>query len=141
MSHHACSIGETVLNIFSDSLRYELLFIIRIENDRAILFADVGTLPIRSGRIVRAEEDSEQVFECDDARIIGDADHFGMTGVPFGYPLVCRSLYGAACVSGLYPRYSFEHRKYRFCAPEASTAKYHCSSLLHVQSIPPESVK
>jgi uncharacterized protein len=50
------------------------------EDRRAVLVADVGSLPVQRGRVVIIPEDFEQFVIADDLGVKGDLDHLGMAG-------------------------------------------------------------
>ena len=58
------------------------------EDHRPVLTADVRTLAVDLGGIVKLEKFAHQLFIPDLGRIIGDLDGLGMAGPPGGYGFV-----------------------------------------------------
>src|SRR5436305_12543580 len=66
------------------------LHIVGREDRRAILRADVVALAVELGRIVRREEDVEQVAVIELRGVEADADRLGVPGIATAYLLVGR---------------------------------------------------
>ena len=72
--------GEPRLRSIARGFRFGFLLGRMEEDGRAVLRADVRSLPVQSGRVVIIPEDFEQVVIVDDLGIEGDLDYFGMAG-------------------------------------------------------------
>jgi hypothetical protein len=53
-----------------------------VEDSRAVMFTDVGPLPVQLGRVVRdGKEDLEEPAVRDPRRVVGDANGLGVPGL------------------------------------------------------------
>lgn len=103
-----------------------------VEDGRTVLRADVSALAIERGRIVRGEEDSEEVIELHKRRIVVDLYDLGMAGRAGRDLLVCRILRLPSRIPGLDMRHALEHGEHGLSTPETSSAEYYG---LHTTSI------
>ncbi len=58
-----------------------LVVFIGVEDRRAVLSADVGALPIELRRVVRGEENAQQLSVADLRRVIANLNHFRVIGL------------------------------------------------------------
>jgi hypothetical protein len=81
-------------------LRDLALRIRMIKDHRAVLAADIGTLPIQGCRVMDREEDLKECLEVDPGVVEADLDHLGMAGRARADLLVGRLRAGASGISG-----------------------------------------
>ena len=78
-----------------------------IKNDRAILRADIRTLPVQSRRIMTRPKSFQNFVIADLCRIELDFDNLGVTGFVGANVFVTRVLLRAAGVTNSRIRYTF----------------------------------
>ncbi len=100
-----------------------LLLGVVIEDDRAVLRADVGALPVLGGRIVDREEHIQEVAVGDHRGIEADLHHLGVAGAAAADLLVARMVDVAAGIAGHYALDPLEILEHRLQAPEAPATK------------------
>ncbi len=127
------ALGQGAVQLFDELLRFPLLPLARIENDRAVLGAHVVSLTIERRRIVGSEEDREEIFIGDLAQIEFDPDDLRVSGSPAADLFIGRILHAPAGVSGHDRNHPSKLIEHSFSAPEAASAKNRdFSFLLHV---------
>src|SRR5262249_43983120 len=94
-----------------------------IENDRAVLGADIVSLPIQRGWIVEGEKDLKQLAVAELVRIEGNAHYFHMAGIAGANLAICWIIDVPTHVTGFDRLHTFKAVKDCFQTPEASTAK------------------
>ena len=94
-----------------------------VEDDGAVLRAGVGALPVQRRRVVRGEEDVEEVAVADDVGVEVDLDDFGVAGAPGADGVVRRVLDVAAHVAGDDAVDAAQRLHDGFDAPEAAAAE------------------
>src|SRR5688500_4682932 len=70
-----------------------------IEDDRSILAADIGSLPVQLGWVVKVPKNVQQLLVADQERIILDEHNFGVTGAIAANVLVGGTFRFAAAVT------------------------------------------
>jgi hypothetical protein len=94
-----------------------------VEDDRAILRADVGALLVEGGRIMDVPKNIEQLLIGDFRRVVGDPDDFGVAGLVAADILVGRVHGMAAGVAADDVGDSTEFFEERLGAPETAHAE------------------
>lgn len=95
------------------------------EHDRPVLRADVVALPVQRGRIVRREEDLEDLAIADARRIERHVDDFRVARVAFADVAIAGIARMAARVTRLHGRHAVDVEKHGLRAPEAARTE-HC---------------
>src|SRR5208337_3294826 len=112
-----------------------LLLVVVVENDRAVIGAEVVFLPVQGGRVVSHPEDVEELLVADDRRVIFDLDHLGMAGQTGADHLVGRVRNVSAGVARDHRLHARNPLENRLHAPEAATAKSGLLDLLRLGGI------
>src|SRR6516165_960969 len=94
-----------------------------IEDRRAILRADIHSLSVERGRVVRGKEDVEDVAERNVGRIEGNLQHLSMASGAGADLLVGRLGYAAAAVARFDPLHAAQLLEDCFQAPEAAASQ------------------
>src|SRR6266436_6501576 len=121
-----------MVEFFDKRFRLPLLILVRIKYDRTVFGSHVRALPIQGRRIVRREEDREQIVISNLCGIVFDLSNFGVAGstrthLPVGW--VWRR---TTRIARRHRNYALQSFEYRFSAPEAAPTK-DCNfcSLIH----------
>lgn len=93
------------------------------EHDRPVLRADVVALPVQRGRIVRREEDLEDLAIADARRIERHVDDFRVARVAFADVAIAGIARMAARVTRLHGRHAVDVEKHGLRAPEAASSQ------------------
>ncbi|CAD9218111.1 hypothetical protein BCEN4_1190029 [Burkholderia cenocepacia] len=93
------------------------------EHDRPVLRADVVALPVQRGRIVRREEDLEDLAIADARRIERHVDDFRVAGVAFADVAIARVARMAARITRLNGRHAVDVEKHGLRAPETPASE------------------
>ena len=94
-----------------------------VENHRAVLRTDVGSLPVEAGRVVAAEEGFEQFGVGDLAGVIGHPYTLSVAGRAAAYSFVSRVFNLAPFVTRYSGFHTVEGFVHGFGAPEAAGTK------------------
>lgn len=110
-------------DFFNHPLSDCLLLIVMIKYDRSILSADILTLAVQCGWIVRREEDFQEFLKRNYLGVKSNLYDFGMTCCPSGHLLISWICYCAARIT----RFNFfdtsQFIENSFCAPKATSTK------------------
>src|ERR1700735_2118721 len=98
--------------------------LIGIKNDRSVLSADIGTLPVQRGWIVNLPENFQQLLERYARRIILDLHDFGVSRLAAADRPVVGFRNSAARISDRRVGDAFDRAKSRLDTPKASRAEY-----------------
>ena len=116
-------VSEVVLHFANHFVGLSHLFLIMVQDNRAVLGTLISTLLVQGGRVMGLEESQEQLFVTDDLCVISDLDHFSMACCPTAYFTVSGVLGGATRIPRHYLLDADNLRKNAFSAPEAATSE------------------
>ncbi len=109
---------------FADHVERRVALRVRMgEHDRTVLRADVVALPVQLGRIVRREEDLEDLAIADACRIECHVDDFRVARIALADVAIAGIARMAARVARLDGRHAVDVEKHRLRAPKATTPK------------------
>ncbi|VXC37777.1 hypothetical protein BURKHO8Y_210416 [Burkholderia sp. 8Y] len=124
---------------FVDNFERDLALLVRMrEHGRAILRADIVALTVELRRIVRREENLQNLAIADDIGIEHDLDDFGVPGVAVAHLLVGRIHHLAARIAGFDGLHALDRQKHGFSTPETTAAErrgLESRSLVHACSL------
>src|SRR5712692_3052296 len=94
-----------------------------VEDRRAVLRADVVSLPVGCRRVVDDEEHLEDFLEGHGLRVEGELDHLGVAGIPRADVLVARVRRPSSHIAGFDRLHALQVVVYGFQAPEAASGE------------------
>ncbi len=80
LGHDFSVVSFAALEFFLNFFGYLLLFVIMIENDRAVIGADIGPLTVKLGWIVKGKKLTDKLFVADHLRVEDHLNGFSMAG-------------------------------------------------------------
>ena len=116
-------VGSILLELRFIMFRLLPLFLRMIEDGAPVLGANIITLAVQGGGVMRLEEDVQQLIEAYGSRVIDQLKTFRMAGFPRANLFVGGIGNGTARIAGSHLQHAFHLLEDGFRAPKASGSK------------------